>query len=159
MSKNKNQSIYMFFESLQKEYMIAMIRSKIYTSYRNRKYYRERVMPGKKEKIEQIAQRSGIRSIFDDKEIWESVWESVVPQWGLPNFTYSSDENREEQYPQDYMNYFSPGSEVVVNDGGKAVVGVVVSNDFLLANNMVDIKRLGSEKVESVSISLLKRIL
>jgi hypothetical protein len=159
MKKTKNQSRFNFFESLQKEYIVAFVRSKIYPSVRDRKFYKERVMPGKKEKILEISSRNNLVSIFDKQEIFNEYYSSVIPNWGYPHFNYSSEENRKWQYNEDMMNYFAVDSEVAINEEDGVKVGIITSNDFLLSNHTVSVKKRGEKESKPISVTHLKRIL
>ena len=65
--KNRNLSVAEYFLIIQKEYLIAEFRKKIYFS-KNDKIYYQRVMDGKKNKINDIAKRNRLDSIFNNSE-------------------------------------------------------------------------------------------
>lgn len=157
--KTKNQSRFSFFESLQQEYIVALIRSKIYPSPRDKKYYKERVMAGKEIKIKEISSRNNLVSIFDDEDSWNEYYNQVVPSWGYPHFSYTGEENFKWQYSEDMMNYFSVDSEVAINEKDGVKVGTIISNDFLLSNNSVLVKKRGDKESKMISVTYLKRIL
>lgn len=158
--KTKNQSLLSFFESLQKEYIIAELRAKIYPSKKDRAYYRNRVMKGKREKIEAIANRNKIESIFTSASVYDKHYSEIIPLWGMPYFKYNDEKNRQWQLPQDSLNYFSVNSDVAIrNEGGSLLTGKISSNDYLLANNTVEVIQTGKTKSTTISIKDLKRVL
>ena len=70
--KNRNLSVAEYFLIIQKEYLIAEFRKKIYFS-KNDKIYYQRVMDGKKNKINDIAKRNRLDSIFNNSEKMEEI--------------------------------------------------------------------------------------
>lgn len=86
MEERKNLSVVEYYEALQREYLIAEFRSKIYISPNDKRYYR-RVMRHKREKIEDIAQRNNLDSIFTSeakqREYRDSLFEHGKPLFEL----------------------------------------------------------------------------
>ena len=99
MIKSRNVSHSYFLDVLQQEYICAVIRKKIYPRVGDKRYY-EKVAKGKKEKIEDIAYRNGLATIFESKEIYDIFWRKVVNDIGYPNFIYNQKFNStKENFP------------------------------------------------------------
>ena len=86
---------------MQKEYLIAEFRKKIYFS-KNDKIYYQRVMDGKKNKINDIAKRNRLDSIFNNSEKMEEMRAELFDKLGKPKF---------EMSPTDIENYYASGNE------------------------------------------------
>ena len=99
--KNRNLSVAEYFLIIQKEYLIAEFRKKIYFS-KNDKIYYQRVMDGKKNKINDIAKRNRLDSIFNNSEKMEEMRAELFDKLGKPKF---------EMSPTDIENYYASGNE------------------------------------------------
>ena len=99
--KNRNLSVAEYFLIIQKEYLIAEFRKKIYFS-KNDKIYYQRVMDGKKNKINDIAKRNRLDSIFNNSEKMEEMKAELFDKLGKPKF---------EMSPTDIENYYASGNE------------------------------------------------
>lgn len=116
-----------FFNQLQKEYLVAEIRYKIYTNIVDKKYYKEREMLGKKNTIENISIKNNLPSIFSNKELYNNIRHEIIGEWGLPKFLYRDELDKEKRGIRDIYNYFSRRSEVsVLLSDGKIKQGKVV---------------------------------
>lgn len=105
--KNKNLSVAEYFLIIQKEYLIAEFRKKIYFS-KNDKIYYQRVMDGKKNKINDIAKRNRLDSIFNNSEKMEEMRAELFDKLGKPKF---------EMSPTDIENYYASGNEFSFRGG------------------------------------------
>ena len=99
--KNRNLSVAEYFLIIQKEYLIAEFRKKIYFS-KNDKIYYQRVMEGKRNKINDIAKRNRLDSIFNNSEKMEEMRAELFDKLGKPKF---------EMSPTDIENYYASGNE------------------------------------------------
>ena len=99
--KNRNLSVAEYFLIIQKEYLIAEFRKKIYFS-KNDKIYYQRVMDGKKNKINDIAKRNRLDSIFNNSEKMEEMRAELFDKLGKPKF---------EMSPTDIENDYASGNE------------------------------------------------
>ena len=99
--KNRNLSVAEYFLIIQKEYLIAEFRKKIYFS-KNDKIYYQRVMDGKKNKINDIAKRNRLDSIFNNSEKIEEMRAELFDKLGKPKFEMSL---------TDIENYYASGNE------------------------------------------------
>lgn len=105
--KNRNLSVAEYFLIIQKEYLIAEFRKKIYFS-KNDKIYYQRVMDGKKNKINDIAKRNRLDSIFNNSEKIEEMRAELFDKLGKPKF---------EMSPTDIENYYASGNEFSFRGG------------------------------------------
>ena len=94
MMKNRTLNFNDFFACLQREYLVAELRYKIYMKAKDKEYYLHKEMEGKKKTIESIASRNNFPSIFTDQWLFEKYKSEIYNEWGLPNFIYRSDEDR-----------------------------------------------------------------
>ena len=100
-SKNRELSAAEYFIQIQKEYLIAQFRSKIYFSPKNKRYWKK-VMDYKAEKIKSIAMRNKLNSIFNSEEKMKDFQNRLFDRSGRPRF---------ELTPEDLKNYYTAGNE------------------------------------------------
>ena len=100
-TKTRNLSVAEYFLQLQKEYLLAEFRRKIYFNPKDKAYY-SRVMGYKKEKIDSIAKRNRLNSIFTDNVTLKQIQEELFTINGKPKFELT-DVDRE--------NYYATGNE------------------------------------------------
>lgn len=129
VKKTRDLTIYEYFEVLQLEYIVAELRKKIYPSLNDQGYY-TRVMGQKKEKIDDIAERNNLPSIFNDKKIKKIQYNKIYSSFGLPNFLYTDKEHENKYAVLDRKFYYFPGSEVKIIIEGEMKVGNIDSVDF-----------------------------
>jgi hypothetical protein len=128
-NKSRNLSVYRYFEKLQFEYIVAELRKKIYPAKKDKNYH-EKVMRFKKEKIEDIALRNSLPSIFSDSKIRQEYYQQIYKMEGIPNFFYKDELEQQELQQKDYMFYYAINSEVKFFEESKIVIGVIKSVDF-----------------------------
>lgn len=156
--KDRNQSLLDFYNSLQKEYIVAELRSKIYPKSKDKKYYR-RVMEGKKETIVQISERNHLPNIFSSADLKESIYNEVSPDWGIPNFTYRNKDTELWMQRNDKLNYYGVGSDFAIRVGDDVVIGRVSDNKRVLNHGEVTIIEAYQSTSKIFKIENLKRIL
>lgn len=155
--KTRDQSILSYFNSLQIEYIICMIRSKVYTKTKDKVFYRK-TMKFKETKISDIALRNRISSIFDSSDAFEEFRFIVCREKGYPNFVYKDQRDREENESKDFRYYYSEGSDVKVTvDDNNYVLGVVISAHS--ESKTVEVRLKGSSEPSIHSITNVTRIL
>lgn len=117
-TKTRNLSVAEYFLQLQKEYLTAEFRRKIYFNPKDKAYY-QKVMGFKKEKIESIAKRNRLKSIFNDNVTLSEIQRELFTLDGKPKFEMT-DIDRENYYAT--SNEFSYKGEIwtldQVNDDG-----------------------------------------
>lgn len=99
--KTRNLSVAEYFAEIQREYLIAEFRKKIYYSPKDKKYY-QRVMDYKREKIEDISKRNHLDNIFNSTEKMSEVRDELFDMLGRPRFDMNA---------TDIQNYYSVGNE------------------------------------------------
>lgn len=117
MEKTRNISIAEFFDVLQREYLINEWRGKVYYSPKDRRYY-ERVCGYKRQRVEDISGRNGLKSIFNDEGVLATYRETLFDSNGKPKFDMTD---------ADVRNYYSKGSDWVYN--GRPYVLISVEGD------------------------------
>lgn len=100
-NKTRSLTVAEYFLQLQKEYIIADFRRKIYFSVKNRNYW-TKVCGYKKARIIEIAKRNRLHSIFNSDEKMNELRNELFDHSGNPKFEMSVD---------DVNNYYSNGSE------------------------------------------------
>jgi len=113
--KSRDLTIFEYFEQLQLEYIVAELRKKIYPSLKDKNYYR-RVMQQKEAKIQDIALRNSLPSIFSEGngKYKREKYQEIYYERGLPNFLYRDEIMRDKFEESDINNYYYEGSEVKV---------------------------------------------
>lgn len=74
-----------YYDELQREYIESEIREKIYPYDKHKKHYQE-LMKIKRVKIEDIAMRNNLKSIFNDKKTHAQFIKLIYPSMGMPKF-------------------------------------------------------------------------
>lgn len=101
MNSVRSLSVAEYFHVIQREYLIAEFRRKIYFSPKDKRYF-SRVMEFKREKICDIANRNKLTSIFTSPEKMRDVRAELFDPLNRPMFAMS---------PKDWMNYYSVNSD------------------------------------------------
>lgn len=153
--KSRNITIYEFFCILQKEYIVAELRKKIYPALKDKKYY-ETLMSKKEEKIKDISFRNKFPSIFDSEGIKKTFYSAIYTERGLPNFIYNSDAHKEIFEQLDIENYFAKNSEVKIFKEGKMHIGKIKEVNYKA--QLVEVEVEGNP-AESFSILDITRVL
>jgi hypothetical protein len=97
---NKNLSVSEYFLIIQKEYLIAEFKKKIYNNSKDKEYY-NRVMKYKKEKINSISERNFLYNIFTNENILQELRIELFSN-GKPLFIMTE---------KDWENYYQIGCE------------------------------------------------
>lgn len=103
------------FEVLQQEYLICILRAKIYPLLKHKEYWTNLSIK-KKEKIIYTKTKYNLLSIFDDNRILNEFELKTYNEFGFPNFYYPNEKVREQQVHWDIRNYYSLGSKVKFMD-------------------------------------------
>lgn len=101
MNSVRSLSVAEYFHVIQREYLMAEFRRKIYFSPKDKRYF-SRVMKFKREKICDIANRNKLTSIFTSPEKMRDVRAELFDPLNRPMFAMS---------PKDWMNYYSVNSD------------------------------------------------
>lgn len=90
-----------YFVQIQKEYLIADFRRRIFYNLKDKAYW-SKVCNYKEARINAIAKRNNLNSIFNSEAKLESLKQELFDRNGKPKF---------EMTPEDIKNYYSNGSE------------------------------------------------
>lgn len=101
MNNVRSLSVAEYFHVIQREYLMAEFRRKIYFSPKDKRYF-SRVMEFKREKIHDIANRNKLTSIFTSPEKMRDVKAELFDPLNRPMFAMS---------PKDWVNYYSVNSD------------------------------------------------
>lgn len=86
--ESRHISVYDYLQALQQEYICLEIRNKIYVHKNDRDYFKK-LMEKKKQNIVALATKNTLTSIFDEDFEYLTVWNKIVPEYGMPNFIYN----------------------------------------------------------------------
>ncbi len=121
MKKTRNLSVAEYYSVIQREYLIAEFRKKIYYNPKDKSYY-QRVMSHKEGKIRDISERNHLDSIFTNPRLMLEVRKELFDQNGRPTF---------EMTPTDIQNYYCVGNEFAYK-GEIWILDCVNSDDTLI---------------------------
>ena len=99
--KTRNLSVAEYFLQIQREYLIADFRRKIYFSPKNKTYW-NKVCNYKEARINAVAKRNNLNSIFNSESKLEELRNELFDHSGKPKF---------DMTPDDIKNYYSNGNE------------------------------------------------
>ena len=156
-SKSRHLPLLDLFETLQVEYLVAELRHKIYPKVKDKKYWKERVMDGKKASIEAIAEKNHLPTIFTDGEMLRSFEKKVYRDQSLPCFTYRDAEHEQAQSYWDLYYYYAIGSDVRVQVYDETKVGKITKEYIPYKDNTVFVNINGVQS--EYPISSVTRIL
>jgi hypothetical protein len=146
LGKSRDLPIGDYFSILQIEYICSAFRAKIYNREFDRKMFND-ICKRKKEKIDSIAFRNKLPSIFDNENSKTKYINKFFPEWGLPNFQYRNKGQENSRGLWDKRHYFEIGSSVKIKNKGKVDLGYIVAHDIDNSQITVTIK---DEKEEVV---------
>lgn len=99
--KTRNLSVAEYFLQIQKEYLIADFRRRIYFSPKDKSYW-NRVCGYKEVRINKIANRNNLNSILNSEDKYNELRAELFDHNGKPKW---------ELTPSDIQNYYSNGNE------------------------------------------------
>ena len=89
----RHLSVAEYFLQVQKEYLIADFRRKIYFSPKDKNYY-TKVCGYKKNRIDKISERNKLHSIFNSEEKLNELRHELFDSFGRPKFQMSEEDNK-----------------------------------------------------------------
>lgn len=166
-TKTRDLSMFEYLHVLQIEFVVAELRKKIYPSKKDKNYY-SRVMIFKKEKIEDIATRNKLPTIFDDEAMKEKVYLEVYNrEGGFPNFHYKDNgktnpktgrKEIDEQMENDFYNYYLSDTEIkVIMEDNQIAIGTIKDVDE--ENDICRVKLRHDNEIKIVTLNRVTRIL
>jgi hypothetical protein len=135
LRKSREQKFYEYFVTLQKEYIVAELRTKIYVDDVGRKKSEE-IMQGKKKKVFDIAFKNRIKTIFEDmkvgsislydEELKKKLYNEIYGH-GYPNFIYRDEKQRQILSMRDKRSYYSKNNNFMFEDK----ICILIDVDFV----------------------------
>jgi len=157
INKSRNLSILEYLNILQKEYIVCILRTKIYTKLNDKAHWKK-VAEYKKEKIKTISQRNTLDNIFDDKDIYNQIYKEIVPTFGLPFFIYKDEREKELLIKQDFTNYFYKEMEIkFIDQNNESQLGIIISCSPIM--NLVVVKQTNNSEIKDLNANKVRRIL
>ena len=157
--QSRHIPVLQFLEALQIEFVVAELRAKTYKKPKDKTFWKDRVMVGKRTKINDISERNpDAPTIFNSEKELERIKSCVFSEYGLPNYHYRDEEQKLELQNKDFYSYFCKNSDVAVRVSSmNKVVGTLlyVSADKQFAT----VKFRGDEEKSTVHIANVSRIL
>jgi hypothetical protein len=101
MNKTRNLSVAEYFQQIQREYLIADFRRKIYYSVKDKAYW-QKVLHYKEQKIQTISSRNCLNSILNSEKKMQELRDELFDKNGRPKFEMTADDSK---------NYYSTGNE------------------------------------------------
>ena len=156
MSKNRHLSPFDYLDILQEEYICNDIRTKIYVRRADKDHFR-RVLENKKHKIQSIADKNSLSTIFDSKDQYNKYWHRIVPEWGLPFFIYNESKKiQEDKFPYKgtlvkylFEDRYEYGFTIEVDFSNEEVVITPVNEQEEVRHiHYQDVKRLSVEETD-----------
>ena len=154
--KTRHLSIYEFLEILQMEYLTVELRRRIYPKQRDKAYY-TKVMSHKKQKIQDIAMRNSLPSLFSSNEVRQLMYQKMFCEKGLPNFIYRNQADEDALSKLDIENYYAKGAEVKVFHESQIIIGEIY--EVHLNKKIIFIKPRGSEQMVPYAMDNVTRII
>lgn len=156
---SRDLSIFDFFESLQKEYICAEIRTKIF----QKKYtlYWQNAMIGKRKKIEDIGSKNRLKTIFNSKEEYLKIFSQIIPEWGEPVFCYRDEVQKEKLERWDKIFFYNKKSEIkILNENLTVSIGYIADNSMVMNEfPVLSVRVRGEKKFFLVPLKRVMRIL
>lgn len=149
-------STYQYFEILQVEWLVADLRCRIYSDDKDRTYW-NKVREGKKAKINNIADKNRLPTIFTDEELKRDLENRIFNDYSYPNFHYKDENQKKSQGYWDLLHYYSKDTEVRYELLGEVKVGKVV--DYTPFDHEIRIQCIHSSNIEIAPVSKTVRIL
>lgn len=157
--KSRDQKFYEYFITLQKEFIVAEIRKKIYPDLKG-KEKSEEIMKGKKKKIFDIAMKNNLKTIFPDmkvglitlydEQLRIDLYREIYGNGGLPDFIYRDDHQKQKLGFKDKKCYFYLGSDVSVEDGIGTIQQVDFENDLCYIKTKNGVSKYPMNKITRI---------
>ena len=141
-TNNRNLSAAEYFRAIQREYLMADFRRRIYYSPKDKAYYR-RVMDYKAAKINSIADRNNLISILNSEDKRKEIHEELFERGWNPKF---------EMTETDRKNYYLVGNEFSYQGG----IWVL---EAISENGLAKISQKANNSIKEVQASEICRIL
>lgn len=149
-------STYQYFEILQVEWLVTDLRCRIFTNEKDVAYWR-RVREGKRVKIESIAEKNKLPTIFFDDDLKRDLENRIYNDYSYPNFQYKDESDKQSQGYWDLLSYYSKGVEVRYESTEEMKVGTII--DYTPFAKEIRVQCIKTNEIETVLVSKTVRIL
>jgi len=157
MERQERQlSTYQYFEILQVEWLVADLRCRIFKSEKDQSYW-HRVREGKRVKIESIAEKNKLPTIFTDDDLKRDLEHRIYNDFTYPIFHDIAETHKQKQGYWDLLNYYSKGIEVRYEFCEEVKVGRVV--DYTPLAKEIRIQCIKTNDIDIALVSKTLRIL
>ena len=142
-----------WLQIMQLEYISYRLRAKLYRHHKDIKKFND-IAEKKKPTILKVTEDNHLPSIFDSLEIREHLLSKFFNEYGLPNFRYRDEYQRNHPTGRnrwDRCYYFSPGTSVkVITDNG-IVTGIIDGydwkNDIVMVNQSMSVPSINVTRI------------
>jgi hypothetical protein len=118
--KDRNISIFKYFNALQQEWVCAHIRSKIYPRKSDKNFYIG-VKSRKREKIIDISFKNDLPNIFDDQSTMDNIYKSIVGEFGFPKLIYNNFLDKKKKKKQDNFPFSGTFVKILASDSNFSI--------------------------------------
>lgn len=122
--RSRKLSIYEFFQMLQIEWLVADLRLRLYPKPKDKEYWKK-VRDGKRNTIDEIAEKNSLSTIFTDPTMKAECERKIYRENSFPNFHYKDENNRLSQELYDLLYYYAKDADVRCIVLGENKVGKV----------------------------------
>ncbi len=146
MEKTRDISKIAYYELLQREYISADVRRKIYFKPSDKKYWKK-ICDYKKEKISSLSNEFELPSIFNCEETRLRLVKEFRNVGGIPLFQYKEDGSDKALERTDLLNYYKVDSDIWDTTSDKVGRIVATSDSQILDLGEVVVEVSSSKKI------------
>jgi len=154
--KSRQLSAFEFYETIQIEYICAVLRATIYPKPKDKEYW-NKVASGKKVTIETMSERNSLPSIFTDSDLHTALKRRIYRPNTYPQFIYRNEQQRQSQEYLDLLYYYEKGKEVRFDLNDEVKIAKVKEYKPGTLTMLVELLENGEEM--KVEVSQVSRIL
>lgn len=156
-AKSRIQTTYEYFETLQLEWIVCELRTRIYLKQKDKEFW-SKVKTGKKVTIETIAEKYILPTIFTDEDLKAEFQRRIFVAGTHPIFIYKNAEDELQQKHWDLFYYYSPNEDCRIDLFGDIKVGKVKDFKPHLGNKITLVLNNTKEEIQT-TIDRVQRIL
>lgn len=154
--EERKLSTYQYFEILQVEWLVADLRCRIFTAEKDKSFW-HRVREGKRVKIESIAEKNKLPTIFTDDDLRRDLENRIYNDYSYPNFHYKDEAHKQAQGYWDLLNYYAKGVEVRYEYCDEVKVGTII--DYTPLAKEIRVQCIKTKDLDTALVSKTVRIL
>lgn len=153
---NKKLNIYEYLEQLQVEYVSIDLRRRLYNREHDRNYW-AKMGEYKKIKIQEIANKNQLPTIFNDQDVFRKTEEKVYVGKSFPMFFYKNIETENRLKPWDHFHYYRINSPFRVELFGQQLIAEI--KEYKLFESTAKFKILATDEIIEINLENAFRIL